>query len=331
MFRSPAGFKKSNHKIVIFLLLVLFIGLYFTIMVQPAETVEWAGEDSRIIYKNSDPTGDDHGFGNYIYPQHNVFDPGEGLFDIKKFAVEKHVDYYIFSFEFKEVTDPWEGRNNFSHQLIHIYFDTEENGCNEPFRPGANVRFADESSWNYHLRLSGWWLRLMRPDDDPQDLIRDLDIDAESSPWDVEEGIVTRYEDNIRVLLPREKIPSRLIGANFYLFVGSFDPFGKDYFRDIKPEKSSWAFASPGLENLEKAPRIIDWFQPRPGKQEEILSDFSQGRPVLKPLTIPEPEIPAQPLLSRDLSRVYVLANFLMGTGILLAIIYVIMKGDSTS
>ena len=323
--QSPVGFKWLNFKVTAVFTILLLV-LNFIVISDTAEGVETPGESPRIIYHNIDPAGDDHGFGDYIYPQHAVFEPGKGLFDIKEFTISKHSDYYVFTFEFKTITDPWQGRYNFSHQLIHLYFDTGEGGKYDLFRPGANVEFSRESLWNYHLRLSGWWLRFMEPDDDPQDLIRDLDIDAESSPWDVEEGIVSRYENNIRVVLPREYIPDDLTGSNFYLLVGSFDPFGEDYFRDIQPEKSNWYFASSKVENPEKAPRVIDWFYPEAGIQEDILGDFLQSKPVLKPLSITEPEIPAQPVLSSDLRKIYVLLNLILGLGILTAIIYSTIK-----
>ncbi len=329
MLQVVAGKIDSENKLLIFVLLFV-IGCFTLVIASPAAGQETGGESPRVIYSGMDPVGDDHGPGDYIYPRHEVFEPYEGLFDLKEFSLKKAPNYYLFSFEFKRITDPWQGEYNFSHQLIHLYLDTGEGGRYDLFRPGARVKLSADNPWNHHLRLSGWWLRHMRPDDDPRDLIRDLDIDAETSPWDVEEGIITRKENVIRVLLPREVIPESLQGANFYLFVGSFDPFGEDYFRDVKSDRSNWAFAAPGLKNSEQAPRIIDWFHPREGKQETILSDSQHNEPVLPALEIPEPEIPARPFFSPQTGKLYILVNLGLGLIIVLYIVYLtIYRADS--
>ncbi len=307
-----ASIKKG---MLIFLGSSLLISIFLPCARLQAAEDKFLQEDETVIYKDFDPAEDDHGPGDYLYPRHEVFSPGEGLFDIKMFLIIRGKENYRFIFEFGEITDPWEGHNEFSHQLIHLYVDTGEGGQEELFRPGAGVSLAEEHPWNYHLRISGWWLRLMEPEDDPRDLIRDLEIDAETSPWDVKEGEVDKKGNFIIATLPHEKISS-LPGSYFYLFVGSFDPFGEDYFRDVESEPSSWSFAAPDRGDVERAPRVIDWFYPREGYQEKILSDFSGAFPELTPLKIPSPE---EPDPSHDEGSGEIYALFMLGIGLLIA------------
>jgi len=283
-----------------------------------------AVDENGIIYQETDPAGDDHGPGGYIYPRHEVFAPGSGLFDIREFTIEKYEEEYIFTFKFKELKDPWQGLKGFSHPLIHIYFDTSEGGQSELFRPGAGVELCEDHPWNYHLRLSGWWLRKMVPEDDPHELIRDLDIDAETSPWDVEKAEVSVDENLIEVELPRHIFTDPLQGADFHLFVGSFDPFGDDYFRPVEEDESNWSFAAPDRDNLDNAPRVIDWFHPREEKQEEILADFDGDEKArLTPISIPPAE---EPGLSSGMRLIYSLVNLFIG-GVIILVMVLMIRG----
>lgn len=284
---SVPGDKKL---ILICLLLILFSGFSAADQLQAAES-ETPSSDLEVLAEFSDPTGDDHGPGYYAYPNHDVFAPQKELLDLLSFSLKRDPKqrFLRLKFEFARLTDPWDSRYGFSHPLIHLYFDTEEGGSTELFREGANVRLNPEYSWNRHLRISGWWVRLMTPADDPWDMTRDLNIDAETSPWDVEEAEITAEDGLIRLDLPEEKL-GQLEGARVYLLVGAFDPFGEDYFRGLQKHPSNWSFYAAREIDLDYAPRVIDYLQEEEGVQEEVLADFAEAYPEVKPVKIPEIE-----------------------------------------
>jgi len=289
MWLSASGSKKL---IIICLLLLLASGFSAADQLPASESQSSSGE-LEVLAEFTDPTGDDHGPGYYAYPNHDVFAPQQELLDLLSFSLKRHSgkDFYRFKFEFARLTDPWDSRYGFSHPLIHLYFDTEEGGSAELFREGANVSLNPDYSWNRHLRISGWWVRLMSPDDDPWDMVRDLNIDAETSPWDVAEASISTEGGFIRLDLPREKM-GRLDGSRLYLLVGAFDPFGEDYFRGIRQYPSNWSFYAAQEVNLDYAPRVIDYLQEEEGAQEEILADFAEDYPEISPVKIPEREDP---------------------------------------
>lgn len=286
---SATGGKKL---IIICLLLLLTSGFSAGFELSAAES-QVSSEELEVLAEFTDPAGDDHGPGYYAYPNHDVFAPQEELLDLLSFSLKRHPgeQYYRFKFEFARLTDPWDSRYGFSHPLIHLYFDTEEGGSTELFREGANVRLNPDYAWNKHLRISGWWVRLMTPDDDPWDMVRDLNIDAETSPWDIEEARISVEDGFIRLDLPREKL-GRLAGSRVYLLVGAFDPFGEDYFRGIRQQPSNWSFFAAQEVNLDYAPRVIDYLQEEEGVQERILADFADDYPEINPVKIPERDEP---------------------------------------
>ncbi|GEM_PF-284026 len=284
-----------SKKLVILIIMAGMISWPLRSAVSPTAAAS-SEKEQVLIAEFSDPSGDDHGPGFYEYPNHSVFSPQEELLDLLSFYLERIADgeYYRFIFEFARITDPWDSKYGFSHPLIHLYIDSEEGGSDELFRSGANVSLQEEHPWNKHLRISGWWVRLITPADDPWDMTRDLNIDAESSPWDVEEAQVETTNNRIKVDIPGDKI-GELAGSWIYLLVGGFDPFGEDYFRGLQNRPTNWSFQSTEEVDLDIAPRVIDYLATEEGKQEKMLADFSTSYPEIKPVKIPALEEPFSP------------------------------------
>lgn len=278
----------SKKLTLIFLLFIFLMGMTAADQV-PAAEPETSSSNMIVLAEFSDPPGDDYGPGYYSYPNHNVFAPQKELLDLLSFSLKRDLrrNIYRFEFEFGRLTDPWDSRYGFSHPLIHLYFDTKEGGSSELFREGANIRLNPEHSWNRHLRISGWWVRLMTPEDDPWDMTRDLNIDAETSPWDVEGAEIITEEGLIRLDIPGEKL-GRLEGARIYLLIGAFDPFGEDYFRGLQDYPTNWSFHATRDVDLDYAPRVIDYLQEEDGVQEKTLADFENDYPEIRPVKIPE-------------------------------------------
>ncbi len=287
------------------------------------------------IYYGEDPVGDDYGPGSYRYPGHRVFQPGEGHYDLKSFKIQTVGEDYRFIFEFGEIANTWDGKYDFSHQLIHMYFDKDSTtGQTELFRQGARVKLNPDFPWDYHLQFSGWWLRLIEPDDDPDDLVRDiLNVDAEVSPWDLYDINVEILENKILLELPQESL-GNIEGSRFYLFVGGFDPFGEDNFRPVQNHRTNWSFFydhnldESGNFEYEEATRVIDYFYPEDGYQEEFLGVNFAEMDHLEPVKIPLPEKTFIELI-RGYSYLIALIYILISFFIISYILYFIMRSAS--
>jgi len=276
---------------IVLLILILLPGLIFADNNLNEENVE-------TIYYGVDPADDDYGPGSYRYPGHRVFDPGKGHYDLRSFEIQDIGEEYRFIFELGKIENTWDGIYSFSQQLMHIYFDVNSTaGQTGLFRPGARVKLNSDFTWNYHLQLSGWWLRLMKPDDDPEDLIRDiLNIDAEVSPWDIDNADIKVSENKILLDLSKEYLGD-IRGSKFYLLLGGFDPFGKDNYRPVKDFATNWSFFyDQSLDNdfnkfdHVETTRVIDYFYPERNYQKNHLGTNFNEMKHLDPVEIPAPE-----------------------------------------
>ncbi|MFN2364692.1 MAG: glucodextranase DOMON-like domain-containing protein [Halarsenatibacteraceae bacterium] len=317
-----------NRKFVlIFLLILVFLpGLTYAEDSLDKENVD-------TIYYGVDSVDDDYGPGSYRYPGHRVFDPGKGHYDLRTFEIQDIGEEYRFIFELGKIENPWEGIYNFSHQLIHIYFDLNSpSGQADLFRSGARVKLNSNFFWDYHLQLSGWWLRMMTPDDDPEDLIRDiLNIDAEVSPWDIDNANIKVSESKILLDLSKDYLGD-IRGSRFYLLLGGFDPFGKDNFRPVKDYATNWSFFyDQNLDNNSnqfnhtEATRVIDYFYPESDYQENHLGINSSEMEALDPVKIPAPEKTIIETI-RDYKYLVAVTYILFSFVIILYILHYIMR-----
>jgi len=108
-----------------------------------------------------DPTGDDKGPGNYVYP--TSADYKAGAFDLVKIEVKDNGDKVDFVVTMKvQVEDPWKSKTwtppgqGFSLQFIQIYVDRDHKAGSGHAKalPGVNVMFADESAWDKVILVS---------------------------------------------------------------------------------------------------------------------------------------------------------------------------------
>jgi carbohydrate-binding DOMON domain-containing protein len=102
-----------------------------------------------------DPTGDDFGPGNYVYPTDTVYKPGS--FDLtsmtlevagKKGTVEVGVN--------STLEDPWGMKTGFAVQMVFVFIDTDHkagSGFTDGI-PGLDVKFAPEDAWDKVIILS---------------------------------------------------------------------------------------------------------------------------------------------------------------------------------
>ncbi len=258
-----------------------FFSYLLILMLLPFFIQVTAAAEGNMIFTIEDPVNDDYGPGTYSYPTHEIFQ-GDGLFDITNFSIYDEDSDYLLSFEFSRLTDPWQSKFNFSLPLIQLYIDNQKGGSTQLFKEGANVKLDPGHPWNVLLKISGWWVRVFSPDDRNQE----IDFwDVEENPWDVNEARLEVKNNNILLWIDKELI-GPLENSYIYLLVGSFDPFGPDYFRTIDREESSWTFTDSGHENLGKAPRVLDILLPPGLDQTRVLSSFDDDYPLIYPLKI---------------------------------------------
>lgn len=247
-------------KLLKFLPVICFLILLSWTAFLPAQA------EPSVLLEITDPAGDDWGPGQYTYPQFKQFEPYQGLLDLTHFSIIADGEFYLLEFTFAEITDPWRSKYKFSHPLIELYFDNKPGGSNQLFRPGAQVKFDQRDLWDVMLHITGWWVRVFRPED-RQEANKSIWSDPQY-PFDLEESVVTLDGNVIQIKLPQE-ILGDLQKAKFCLLVGAFDSFGPNYYREVKIDSDDWSFG--GAVN-EYSTRVIDLVVPAKKTQEEILT-----------------------------------------------------------
>ena len=99
-----------------------------------------------------DPTGDDNGPGEYVYPTDAVYT--RGSFDLTKLEVTpKGKRINVAATVNSNLEDPWGMGVGFATQMIFVFIDNAEGGHTEGI-PGLNVEFAESDAWDKCVVLS---------------------------------------------------------------------------------------------------------------------------------------------------------------------------------
>lgn len=217
-----------------------------------------------VYFQMNDPVGDEHGFGTYQYPTNIAFQPYRGLFDITGFKVwsEKNGVIY-FDTGFAKITNPWAAPEGFIHQNLRIFINLAPNqGSTTLPKQGAFVCFNPKYPWSIGLKIVGWG---------NSQLIIFQNGKLKYQPLPV--GLLSDHQ-TIRAIIPESiaGIPTK--HWHYYVFVGSYDGFGKDFFRRIRKEPGEWQFG--GGFDREGAPQILDLLAESTGAhtQEKQLHSF---------------------------------------------------------
>ena len=101
-----------------------------------------------------DPTGDDKGPGNYVYPTDKVYKPGS--FDLTEFKMKVSGEKAEFSVTVNSnLEDAWGMGGGFAIQMAFIFIQTDaKEGRFDKGLPGLNIAFAPEDGWNKCVILS---------------------------------------------------------------------------------------------------------------------------------------------------------------------------------
>jgi len=228
-----------------------------------------------VVLEMDDPVGDDYGPGTYVYPTHKAFVPG--LFDLTHFKVSHDAEYVYFDATFREVTNPWNAPEGFSHQLINIYIDTTPGaGRTDTIRKGALVAFERKHAWDLVIKALGWGgCRVFTA----QDTAEARGISEGLSASVLPDG------KTVRIAVPKAIIGEPGKGWGYYVLVGSQDAFGDDDFRPVMEEAGSWTFG--GGTDLDIDPNVIDMLAPARGRgsQERLLGSYDVQKGTLAVLT----------------------------------------------
>jgi carbohydrate-binding DOMON domain-containing protein len=219
-----------------------------------------------VYFEMADPAGDDYGYGAYQYPTNIAFQPYQGLFDMTRFKVwaEKPGEIY-FDTRFGAITNPWAAPEGFIHQNLRVFIDTCPGGglLNLP-QPGAYLRFDPRHAWEVCLKIVGW--------ENSQIMLVE---GKKLRMWPLKTEVLGDGH-TIRAQVPQSKIGNPTKDWNYYVFVGSYDGFGEDFFRKVKRKNSDWVIGGGLDQALE--PQVMDLLAPVSGAatQEKQLSSFNR-------------------------------------------------------
>ncbi|NLY74427.1 MAG: hypothetical protein GX075_03905 [Firmicutes bacterium] len=219
------------------LILILFLVFLFPSL--GATAVE-------VYFEMKDPVGDENGYGTYRYPSNVAFQPYQGLFDITEFKVwRENPGLIYFDTTFVKITNPWMAPEGFIHQNLRIMIDSIPNrGQTELPKKGAYVRFNPKFGWDFGIKVVGWKNSQLILDDNGT--LKYYSIRAEV------------LDDNrtIRAVIPESMIGTPNRKWKYYVFVGSFDGFGEDFFRKVRVNHDEWTIGG-GLDQVIE-PQVMD-------------------------------------------------------------------------
>lgn len=223
-----------------------------------------------LVFRASDPHGDDYGPGSYTYPEAPVFNK-KGLFDLLRYEIYDAGEKWQFVFDFAAMTNPWSAPLGFSHQLIDLYLDTKPGGKVVTHKPSAQVKFSSDHQWDYFLKIAGW-----------PGYGKEL-VTAEGDKRKIE---VSSNVNKKRVIVGVSKQLLPTIQGGHYVLVFSQDGYGKDHIRSLQRQASTWN--GGGCPAPAVAPKAYDYLAPDQN-QKAILSGYNVEQDqfaVLEPIIV---------------------------------------------
>ncbi len=214
------------------------------------------------VFSLADPVGDDDGPGTYTYPTDRVFDV-PGLFDLTRYAVYDAGDRWQFSYDFTNLTNPWNGPQGFSHPLLLLYFDVQQGGSIESHEEGeaAHVAFSESHPWDIFLKVAGWpaYGRHLWTADGQGPFL----VEVASDP----------KRGRVIVTVPKTLVPE--IAGWHYILVASQDGYGANHVRSIADVAGPWV--GGGNPDSIWAPQLYDILAPGDGFQADQLGSYVAG------------------------------------------------------
>jgi carbohydrate-binding DOMON domain-containing protein len=258
--------RRTSYSILILKVLILLL------VALPA-----AGDE--ILFEAKDPSGDDTGDGDYVYPTHEAFGQG-GQADILSCTISRDEGNFMVQISFRDLVDPWHVGNRLS--FVAIAVDTSEGG-DDQLRHNAGAYLEDPSE--FQIFMAGDTCEI---------------LDAQGNKLPTEAICSADNEKNIMILT----VPQRDIGApteswKYTIAVGLQDDYGAGGlgdFRMVEAQAQEWR-GGGGVEELDINPNIYDLiltqetkkvmglFKGKSKTQEEILGSYNldKGKYVVLP------------------------------------------------
>lgn len=221
-----------------------------------------------ILVDVTDPSGDDHGPGSYIYPLEAVF--AAGNFDVQSFQVGHDAENIVFKFTVRgPIDNPWGSPNGLSVQTLDVYIDADGDGAGGvAMLPGRNLAFQEGYAWDFAITAEGWAPGIYVPGDGaPQQVASAAEFQILADPG--QRSVTLRVPKSILGASPETwRYAAALLSQDGY---PSSDVMRV---RDAVPEAQQWRIggAPRGTTNHT---RVMDLVWPMEGEQEAWLSDFT--------------------------------------------------------
>ncbi|WP_049893228.1 glycoside hydrolase family 97 catalytic domain-containing protein [Natronococcus jeotgali] len=218
-----------------------------------------------LVAEFDDPSGDDHGPGEYAYPTSDDF--REGAFDLRSFAVYETEREYRLAFEVDELYDTFGGE--FSPHYFAVYLrDPSLEGGRTTELGDLQLTAAFDAEWHYRVAASGFGSSVVDAAGNdlgsPDTLV---DFDEETAILSVEKAALGGGFD--------------LENAEVVPVVGSED---RGVFRPVEPERGPFVFGGAREGAVENAPRIVDVLTP-PDVDQSTALDYDAESTATLPFT----------------------------------------------
>jgi alpha-amylase/alpha-mannosidase (GH57 family) len=240
--------------------------------VQPADgpaqiAVPDLGQTTKVLVV-SDPAGDDHGPGSYVYPQDAVFHPGN--YDLLTFTVGYDDQNIVFQFVMAgPVDNPWGSASGLALQTFDVYIDQDGPGGGgaRKLLPGRNAALAEGDGWEYAIWAEGWTPAIYK-------------AGADGNPVQVDAAfaIVTDpAQRKVTIRVPKSVLGDTPADWRYVAVVSGQCGQGPVYgwrVRDVLAKAEQWVFGGAPADTNHT--RIIDvaWPQDNTPTQEEFLSSY---------------------------------------------------------
>ncbi len=191
-----------------------------------------------LIAEFSDPTGDDNGPGEYIYPTNSAF--RAGAFDLRSFVVYESETAYRFVFEVANLYDVFGGE--FSPHYFVVYLSASDQSGGQTTELGdLNVRTEFETGWQYRIAASGFAQSV---------------VDKNGTDLGTPDTLVDFDRNMVVVSVEKQTLSNVDIGTLSVAPIVGSEEHGA--FRRIQEHAGSYAFGGAKKGAVENAPRILD-------------------------------------------------------------------------
>jgi hypothetical protein len=231
-----------------------------------------------VIFQADDPSGDDHGPGNYAYPTDPQFH--DGAFDIEQFQVLDTGDTVTFRVRTRDLTPTF--GSPLGAQLVDVYVHVPGASPTSTAAsfPGRNHTIAPGGAWSRLLEVQGFGQRYV---DASGNTLGTIDIRADD---------ISRY---ITFSVPRASLGNPGPGWGFTVTLTSQDGFSPDQARAFQSTPQGFqlgvcatASSDPHCTvNPSSVPKVMDTITPAGTSQADEL-DYTVHNPVtLQPVVVP--------------------------------------------